>query len=106
MEAWVIALAGLAISGLFTVLWFLLRQKDEQQASQIRELFIKHEQDAAELQTLRLQIANGYHPKDELNARFASLDSTFRDVGQRLEGKFDELQKVLLSHMSQHSGGH
>lgn len=104
MESWLYALSLLAISGFFSVLWFLLRHKDAQQGAQIKELFEKHEDDSKALTELRLQIANGYHPKDELNTRFATLDCTFREVGQRLESKFDELQKALLQHMSQHGG--
>ena len=37
----------LIIGGVFTVLWFLLRQKDANQAKQIDLLFSKHDEDAA-----------------------------------------------------------
>ena len=57
----------------FSVLWWLLKSKDEAQQAQIKLLFDKHDDDARALQELRLQIAQNHYHKVELDARFEKL---------------------------------
>lgn len=84
------------VGGLFTLLWFLLRQKDASQAEQIKLLFKKHDDDAAELQALKLQIASQHYVKGELDNKFDKLETTFREGLETLGAKFDHLSQVLI----------
>lgn len=79
--------------------WFL-RQKDEQQAKSIALLFSKHDDDARALSDLRLEIAKEHYLKHELDARFLSLEATFKQGMSDLGSKFDRLSEILISHMS------
>jgi hypothetical protein len=88
------------LGGLFGVVWYLLRQKDAQQEESIKLLFKKHDLDEQKLVELRVQIAQNYYHKQELDYRFRELSDSFKDVGTRLERKFDELQKMLVTHVA------
>lgn len=90
----------LALSGIVAVLWWLLRQKDAAQARQIEQLFQKHDEDAKALQDLRVEIAKTHYVKDELDARFDRLETTFRDGFGNLGQKFDRLSEALTNHIS------
>lgn len=87
---------SLVVGGVFTVLWYLLKQKDEMQAEQIKTLFIKHDQDAAGLEALKLKIAENHYPKGELDVKFHSLEQATREGFKDLGGKFDRLSEALL----------
>lgn len=78
-----IALAVLGV--LFTVIAYLLKQKDGQQADQIKSLFEKHDKDAADLADLKLKMAETHYTKSELN-----------DVLGRIEAKVDKVMDALL----------
>lgn len=95
--------ALLALGAVFTVLWWLLRSKDAEQAEKIKLLFEKHDEDYAELQALKLQIASQHYVKGELDTKFDKLEVTFRDGFLALGTKFDTLSNALLTHMSQES---
>lgn len=82
--------------GLFGLLWFLLRQKDAAQAEQIKLLFKKHDEDSAELQALKLQIASQHYVKGELDQKFDRLEVTFREGLESLGSKFDKLSAILI----------
>lgn len=79
--------------------WFL-RQKDEQQAKSIALLFQKHDEDAANLAALRLEIAKEHYLKHELDARFVSLENTFKHGMHDLGAKFDKLSEILIAHVT------
>lgn len=79
--------------------WFL-RNKDTEQAAQIRRLFEKHDADADALQELRVQIAAKHYERPELDAKFDRLDATFRDGFDKLGAKFDRLSDALTNHIS------
>lgn len=89
----------LAVSGVFTVLWWLLRQKDAAQSKQIELLFQKHDQDAQALQDLRVEIAKQHYVKSELDGKFDRLESAFRDGFGTLGQKFDRLSEALTEHI-------
>lgn len=84
---------------LFTVLWFLLRKKDEAQESRINVLFELHDKDAQRLQELELDIAKKHYVKDELNIMFDRMERAFTQGFESLGKKFDELNKTLTEHM-------
>ena len=91
---------GLFVLGVVVALiGYLLRQKDAEQGSKIDLLFSKHDNDAAALQELRLQIARDHYQKEELDARFARLEAAFQKGFDDLGRKFDRLSDVLLQHM-------
>lgn len=87
-----IALMG----AIFTVLWWLLRQKDATQARQIDLLFTKHDDDAQRLSDLELKIAANHYIKPELDAKFERLESSIREGMRELGGKFDRLSEALI----------
>jgi hypothetical protein len=88
-----------ALTAVGSILWYLLRQKDEQQAEQIKLLFKKHDDDAKELETLKLQIAQQHYVKGELDAKFDKLEHAFRDGFATLGAKFDKLGETLIHHI-------
>jgi hypothetical protein len=88
---------NLIIGGVFTVLWFLLRQKDANQAKQIELLFAKHDADAARLDDLKLEIAQKHYIKNELDAKFEKMEATFERGFRDMGGKFDRLSEVLIN---------
>lgn len=100
----VVTVSIFVLGGIFSVVWFLLRQKDAHQEEQIKLLFKKHDEDADALNALRIQIAENHYHKAELDYRFAQLNDTFRDVGARLEKKFDALQDSFVKYMSKQAG--
>lgn len=89
----------LFLGGLFTVLWFLLRKKDEAQEDRIDLLFELHDKDVHRLQNLELDIAKKHYVKDELNIMFDRMERTFSQGFESLGKKFDDLNKTLTEHM-------
>lgn len=88
---------GLALLGVvFSVIGYLLRKKDEEQARQIALLFSKHDADALALQELRVQLAREHYQKSELDARFDKLEAAFRAGFSDLGVKFDRLSEALM----------
>jgi len=90
--------AGL-VSILIGIVGWLLSNKDAKQAKEIEVLFRKHDEDAAALAALRLEIAKEHYLKHELDARFQSLESVFRTGMADLGQKFDHLAQVLTDHI-------
>lgn len=84
---------------LFAIIGWFLRQKDLSQAEAIKLLFQKHDEDAAALQELRLQIAEGHYKKAELDMKFLALEKTFKDGFDNLGMKFDTLSQALMQHL-------
>jgi len=89
----------LIITAVGTVVWYLLRQKDESQAKDIHLLWQKHDIDAKELQDLKLHVAEGHYKKTELDAKLEKLETAFRQGFTDLGTKFDKLTDALISHM-------
>lgn len=92
------------VLGMVAIIGWFLRQKDEQQAESIRLLFKKHDDDATALANLRLEIAKEHYLKHELDARFQSLEDTFRTGMADLAMRFDKLSNALLEHMMREDG--
>jgi hypothetical protein len=93
------------ISGVFTVLWYLLTQKDAKQAKEIDLLFKKHDEDAHALHELRVQIAEGHYKKSELDYKFDRLELAITNSFITLGSKFDKLSDVLVAHIQQDKKG-
>ena len=90
-----IALVGIV----FSVIGYLLQSKDTAQEKQIGVLFTKHDQDAKELQDLKLLIASQHYVKGELDLKFEKLEATFARGFTNLGEKFDNLSAVLIEHI-------
>ena len=88
------------ILGLIGIIGWFLRQKDEQQAKSIALLFQKHDDDAKALADLRLEIAKEHYLKHELDARFLSLEQTFKHGMADLGAKFEKLSEILVAHVT------
>jgi hypothetical protein len=103
----------LSILGILIVpaIGYLLNKKDSAQEEDIKDLkktaellFKKHDEDAANLASLQLQIAKEHYLKHELDARFTSLEDAFRDGMQELGRKFDKLTDILVDHVTKEDG--
>lgn len=95
---------GLAfIGGIFSLIFWLLRKKDESQEKQIEAqqkqielLFKKHDDDAQRLAELELKIAQNHYIKPELDNKFERIEESIRDGLKELSGKFDKLSDILI----------
>lgn len=99
----------LSILGILIVpaIAYLLDKKDSAQEKEIADLkdathllFKKHDDDAAALVLLQRQIDKEHYVKPELDARFQSLESTFRTGMHDLGAKFDRLSNLLVEHIT------
>ena len=95
---------GLACLGvLITVIGYLLSQKDAKQEELIKDLYTKHEADEKELTHLRIQIADGYHKKPEIDSKIEKLEKSiiegFKHLGDRFDARFDILARTLSDHI-------
>jgi len=96
---------GLAILGvLLTVIGYFLSQKDAKQEELIKDLYRKHEADERELTHLRIQIADGYHKKPEIDSKIEKLEKSiiegFKHLGERFDSRFDLMAKALTEHIT------
>lgn len=105
-----ITYAGLTTILIGLVGW-LLADKDTKQQKEIAELqatckllFKKHDDDAAALVLLQRQIDKEHYVKPELDARFQSLESTFREGFASLKSEFRELAQLLMAHVTKDDG--
>ena len=95
-EKTIIEIGLAALGGAFTVIWWLLRKKDDAQEKKIDLLFEKHDLDASKLEELRLQIAEKHYIKPELDSKFDRLEASIKSGMTELGGKFDALSKILI----------
>ena len=95
---------------LVTVVGYLLAERDQKNEKvsaetkaehdrQIAALWLKHNEDAHELQELRILIAKDHYIKPELDAKFTELSSTFKTGFDQLGNKFDRLAETLIAHI-------
>lgn len=89
-----------AITGVFGIIFYLLKQKDTIQGKHIEKLYTMHDRDAEALQELKLKIAENHYPKTELDVKFLGLETATRDGFQTLGIKFDKLSDALVSHIT------
>lgn len=88
-------LSIVVITALFSVVAWLLQNKDAAQAAQIRLLFEKHDADVQALQELRVQIAAKHYERDELDKKFEKLDTTVREGFKDLSSRIDRLAELM-----------
>ncbi len=87
---------GLAVlSGLLSVIWYLLQAKDASQAKEIDILFKKHHENAEALVELKLKLASRHYEKSELDTRFDKLEQTCSAGFASLGAKFDKINDAL-----------
>lgn len=87
---------------IFSVIGWLLSNKDKKQGEEITKLFALHEADSRELMQLRLEIARNHYPKSELDVRFAQLDATIKEGFKDLGTDIKEMTKALHDHLKEH----
>lgn len=96
MSDTIIEISLFGLGGLFTVLWYLLQQKDAKQQKDIELLWTKHDMDVDKLRELELHIAQQHYVKAELDAKFDKMDSTMRSGFGALNEKFDALTQAII----------
>lgn len=106
----------MALGAVFSVLWYLLRQKDAKQGDEIAEirrshkddidtLYKLHHKDAERLTAFELEIAKNHYPKGDLDKRFEQLDITIKAGFTSLGGDIKEMTKALHDHLKEHHTG-
>jgi hypothetical protein len=98
-------LAMTSLAGVFSILWYLLRQKDAKQEEEIKSLFAMHHQDVAKLNLLELEIAKNHYPKSELDIRFQQLDTTIKEGFRELSTDIKDMTRALNAHLQEHHKG-
>ena len=93
-----ITAAGLVSILIGAVSW-LLSNKDAKQQQEIAILFKKHDEDAAALAALRVEIAKEHYLKHELDDRVRSLEQAIKESSATLGMKFDHLAETLVAHL-------
>ena len=90
-----VPVALFVLGGVFSVLWWLLRQKDEKQAQDIeklaeliKDLYAKHQEDERALYDLRIKIAENHPPKQE-------IEKMISDMKEHFDQRFDQLLQVM-----------
>lgn len=101
------ALLGIGITAVISVMGYLLAAKDTKQAADIETLFKLCHSQQAELAAYKLKIAENHYPKHELDQRFQQLNNTI-DVGFKgLSQDVKEMTKTMHEHFKEHhTGGH
>ena len=112
---------GLFMLGvIFSIISWLLQQKDKAQEEKITALakkhledmcqrdekitllFLKHDTDEKALHDLALQIAKNHYERNELDRKFDRLDQTFKEGFTLLGDKLDKMNSALLTHLGEH----
>lgn len=104
-------LIKLVIVGVGTVVWYLLKQKDDKQQKELEaiqaemkkafeDLYTKHNSDVEKLRDLEVKIASDHYKKSELDQRFDRLETNIREGFKSLGDRFDKLSSALLDHIS------
>ena len=103
VESWMIELG---ITGLVTLIGYLLKQKDnaqekliEDQAKLIADLYTKHNLDVDRLHNLEIQLAQNHYQKGELNLILGEVRDTFKAGVSELSFKLDQLNTSFLNHI-------
>lgn len=85
--------------GVFSILFWLLRNKDTNQENKIKDLDIKFNTIAKELTDHRIKIAEDHYKKEELDSRFSQLQAAFKAGFEDLGRKFDKLSDRLTDYI-------
>jgi hypothetical protein len=85
----------LGLTGIFTVLWWLLRNKDASQQKAIELIWMKFDTLAKETTDLRMHVAESHYKKPELDVKFDRLETSFRGGLGDLGIKMDRLTQTV-----------
>lgn len=80
----------------FGAIGYLLSRKDQAQEAQIKLLFAKHDQDAKDLQDLRVKLAENHYSKHELDDRFNRMEMAFKDGMKSMNEKLDKILNIMI----------
>jgi hypothetical protein len=111
----ILELEQYVLSGVFIIVWFLLRQKDARQQKEFDEykamqeklmakLFEIHDRDVRELSDLKLQIASNHYEAKTIDIKFEKLETTFKDGFRELGAKFDKFFDMYTDHLTNGTG--
>lgn len=95
----VVSIALFIFGGIFSVIGYLLRQKDAEQGEQIKMLFQRSDERQRQMQELEVRMASHYYPKAELDRKFDKLEGTISDGFRTMVAKIDEFGKALMQHI-------
>jgi len=82
-----LGIVAIIMGVVISIMGYLLAKKDAAQEEQLLDLYIKHEADAAKLQSLEVKIAENHYPKSEINQIVDSLK-------KYLDDRFDRIEKM------------
>lgn len=94
-----LAILGGVFSIAFGIIGYLLRQKDSEQAEQIRMLFTELREQQRMRQELELRIASHYYMKDELDKKFDKLENTLSEGLLKISTQIDKMSSALMKHI-------
>lgn len=100
----IVSIAIFVLGGVFSVIGYLLRQKDVEQGEQIKMLFQKCDDHQRARQDLEVRMAQHYYPKDELDRKLDKLEGTLYNGIQMIGHKIDEFGKALMQHIMDEDG--
>lgn len=90
MASEIITVAIFVMGGVFSLIGYLLAQKDKKQGEDIYMLFSIHKEDSERLEALRLEIAGDYHKKPEIERIMA-------ENRNYLNEKFGYIEKLIMA---------
>lgn len=100
----IVSIAIFVLGGVFSVIGYLLRQKDVEQGEQIKMLFQRNDERQRQMQELEVRMASHYYPKDELDRKFDKLENTLSDGFNTMVSKIDEFGRALMQHIMREDG--
>lgn len=124
MEPWILSII---IAAVFSVIGWLLSNKDKKQGDEIAELRKQHVADVSELRAkhekendelfklyhkvkddlaeFKQKIAENHYPKHELDQRFSQLNETIHEGFNGLSIDIKELVREMNDHLREHRTG-
>lgn len=96
------AIALFVFGIVFSIIGWLLSNKDKRQGEEIAKLFLLHDEDSKELRRLEREIDKDHYPKSELDIRFDKFDASVKEGFKSLSADIKELTKTLHDHVKEH----
>jgi hypothetical protein len=98
---------SIAITGAISLLWYLIKQKDDKTSKAIELLWLKHDEDAKALTELHMSVVEEHYKKVELDLKFGKVESAIISAAERAERssdvlaeKFDKLAETMIRHIA------
>jgi hypothetical protein len=95
MEAW---LPSIVIGIIFSVIGYLLADKDRKQGAETEKMFMLHHRLKEEISLFQLKVAENHYPKNELDRRFDHLNHTITVGFSKISGEVHEMNKAIQEH--------